>query len=183
MKSNIRFSTFPRTQPPPEFVQQVVRVFQNHEATVGTTLPHSSGLNSDQVLAQIRPDLEQLGFLVESGKRRVDKIERPVFFGENGVPAVRYEIDAYHLEWRCGLEVEAGRGWMGNAVYRDLILASVMVGVDYFILAVANGYRYTMAKTGRVTTSHDYENARNLADTIYSHDRITLPYRLAVIGY
>jgi hypothetical protein len=133
------------------------------------------------VLATVRPGLEALGFQVESGKTKADKIERPVFFGENGAPAVRYEIDAYHSGWRCGLEVEAGRGWMGNAVYRDLILASVMVDVDYFVLAVANGYRYKTG--GREAVSRDYENATGLADTLFSHTRVKLPYRLAVIGH
>ena len=68
------------------------------------------GLTSDDVLAVVRPDLVALGFEVEAGKKKEEKIERPVFYGENGVPAVRYEIDAYHAEWRCGMEVEAGRG-------------------------------------------------------------------------
>jgi len=67
-------------------------------------------------------------------KRKADKIERPVFYGENGIPTLRYEIDAYHPDWRCGLEVEAGRGWMGNAVYRDLIQAAVMVGAQTQLL-------------------------------------------------
>lgn len=71
---------------------------------------------------------------VEASKRKVDKLERPVFFGENGIPTLRYEIDAYHPEWKCGLEIEAGRGWMGNAVYRDLVQAAVMVGVEYLCL-------------------------------------------------
>lgn len=70
---------------------------------------------------------------------------------------------------------------MGNAVYRDLILASVMVDVDHLVLAVANGYRYKTG--GRVAVSHDYDNATALADTIYSHRRLRLPYGLTVIGY
>ena len=70
------------------------------------------------------------------------KIDRPVFFGENGIPALRYQIDAYHPVWKCGLEVEAGRAWMGNAIYRDLIQALVMVQVEHLVLAVSNVYRY-----------------------------------------
>ncbi len=83
-----------------------------------------------------------MGFEAEAGKAKVDKVERPVFYGENGVPALNYQIDAYHGLWRCGLEVEAGRGWMGNAIYRDLVQALVMVNVDYLVLAVANSYKY-----------------------------------------
>jgi len=43
---------------------------------------------------------------------------------------VRLLIDAYQPDWRCALEVEGGRGWMGNAVYRDLVQAMVIVQVD-----------------------------------------------------
>lgn len=98
----------------------------------------AKGLTSDAVLGVLHSQLEALGFQVEKGKVREQKIERPVFFGENGVPALRYQIDAYHPGWRCGLEVEAGRAWMGNAIYRDLIQALVMVQVDHLVLAVSN---------------------------------------------
>ena len=41
---------------------------------------------------------------------------RPVFFGENAQPELQYQIDAWHPQWLAGLEIEAGRAWMGNAV-------------------------------------------------------------------
>ena len=41
----------------------------------------------------IGPDLLDLGFQVEASKKSADKLERPVFFGENGIPTLRYEID------------------------------------------------------------------------------------------
>jgi hypothetical protein len=44
----------------------------------------------------------------------------------------------YHPDWRCGLEIEAGRAWMGNAVYRDLIQALVMVQIGHLVLAIPN---------------------------------------------
>lgn len=48
----------------------------------------AQGLTSDEVLRVLRPQLETLGFQVEAGKNRYEKIERPVFYGENGVPAL-----------------------------------------------------------------------------------------------
>ena len=135
--SGIRFSTFPRTEPPPTFVHDIVSVFRSHESAIGT-LGLQKGLTSDMVLSELRDDLIALGFEVEGGKRRTEKIERPVFYGENGIPTLRYQVDGYHAKWECGLEIEAGRGWMGNAVYRDLIQACVMVQVKYLILAVSN---------------------------------------------
>jgi hypothetical protein len=111
MKStSIRFSTFPRTGPPPGFTEDLVQVFINHEDEIATEA-NSKGLNSDEVLAMLADDLTGLGFEVEAGKKKENKLDRPVFFGENGLPTLRYEIDAYHPHWRCGLEIEAGRGW------------------------------------------------------------------------
>ena len=129
MAGTIRFSTFPRTQSPPEFTGSIVSIFQAWEASIAT-IGREKGLTSDAVLRELRPDLVELGFIVEQGKSVADKIKQPVFFGENGIPALQYEVDAYHPEWRCGLEVEAGRAWLGNAIYRDLIQALVMVDLQ-----------------------------------------------------
>jgi hypothetical protein len=173
--STIRFSTFPRTEPPPDFVDELISVFRTHEHDIATKI-NDKGLKSDGGLSLIGPDLIDIGFQIEVSKRKADKIERPVFYGENGIPTLRYEIDAYHPDWRCGLEVEAGRGWMGNAVYRDLIQAAVMVGVEYLCLAVSNTYKYQ--SSGKPATSRDYENTRQLAEAIYGHSRLRLPYHL-----
>lgn len=180
MATQIRYQCFPRTEPPPDFVADVVSVFRQYEAHISTT-DLAKGLKSDEVLALLATDLAELGFDVERGKHKEEKIHRPVFYGENGVPTLKYEVDAYHPEWRCGLEVEAGRGWMGNAVYRDLVQAMVMVEVDCLILAVSNAYRYRSA--GRDAVSHDFDGTLRVAETLYGHTRITLPYRLVLVGY
>lgn len=180
MSTGPRFSTFPRTEPPPSFILRLAELFRDQAPHVDT-VALDKGLTSDEVLAVLRPGLLDMGFEVEAGKRREDKIERPVFFGENAVATVRYEIDAYQPEWRCGLEVEAGRAWMGNAVYRDLIQAMVMVEVDWLVLAVPNAYKYT--SSGRPAQSADYDNTCGVADALFGHSRVQMPYRLAVIGY
>ncbi len=115
--SSMRFLTFSRTEPPPAFVGDVIRM---HEETFSIET-NDKGLKSDDVLALIGPDLRHVGFQVEASKKKVDKLQRPVFFGENGHPTLRYEIDAYYEAWRCGLEAEAGRGWMGNAVCTKVV--------------------------------------------------------------
>lgn len=178
--TNIRFTSFPRTQPPPDFTEEVLQVFRAHEATICTrTLP--KGLTSDAVLATLRSDLDNLGFSVEGSKLKSEKIHRPVFFGENGIPHLQYEIDAFSEKWKCGLEIEAGRGGMGNALYRDLVQALVMVELETLILAVANAYRFQSG--GRTKFSYDYEKAVAVADGLYGHSRIRMPYRLIVVGY
>ena len=158
----------------------MVDVFRQHERRIGT-VGLEKGLTSDDVLATVRSDLVALGFEVEAGKRAEERIRRPVFFGENGEPTLRYEIDAYHPGWRCGLEVEAGRAWMGGAIYRDLIQALVMVEVDTLVLAVPNAYKFK--SSGRQTESRDYEKTVSVADALFGHSRMKLPYGLVVIGY
>ena len=178
--STILYSTFPRTEPPPEFVSSLVQAFIDHESSI-STLGREKGLTSDAVLSELRVDLQAIGFEVERGKATADKIKRPVFFGENGVPGLQYEGDAFHPVWRCGLEIEAGRAWLGNAVYRDLIQALVMVNLDFLALAVPNGYR--RKSLGRNVVSKDYENTCAVAESLYAHSRLRMPYGLVVIGY
>ncbi|MEN8855632.1 MAG: hypothetical protein ABF333_11880 [Akkermansiaceae bacterium] len=165
---------------PADFIEKVVAVFRSHKEEISTE-QLTKGLTSDQVLEVLHEELSKIGFDLESGKKNHQKIHRPVFYGENGVPKVRYEIDGYHPAWKCGLEVEAGRSWMGNAVFRDIVHALVMVDVDHLLLAVPNAYKYKTG--GRNAVSKDFENTTNLADALFSHSRITFPYQLTVIGY
>lgn len=155
-------------------------IFEECESEI-CTRSLTKGLTSNEVFARIRPGLAKLGFQIETGKHKTEKIERPVFYGENGVPALMYQIDAYHGDWRCGFEVEAGRAWMGNAIYRDLVQALVMVQVEHLVLAVPNEYKYR--NSGKSTTSKDYESTIAVADALYGHSRMKLPYGLTVIGY
>ena len=70
---------------------------------------------------------------------------------------------------------------LDNAVYRDLVQALVMVELETLVLAVANTYRYQSG--GKLTISRDYENTTAVADLVYGHSRIRMPYRLVAIGY
>jgi hypothetical protein len=155
-------------------VPSVVALFDSHLQELA---PASSGkrFGSDKVLEVLRDDLKRLGFDVE---HRSDKrtIERPVFFGEGGVPSLRYRVDAFHAGWKCGLEIEAGRGLQGNAFYRDLVQAMVMDQVEHLVIAVLNHYRGGAG-------SKDYEKAASIARALYGHDRIAMPFGLTVIGY
>ena len=179
-KVSIRFSTFPRTQTPPGFLAELILTFEAHAEDIGT-ISRDKGLTSNAVLAALHDGLIELGFDVEAGKRTEDKIRRPVFFGENAQPNLQYEIDAWHPVWLVGLEIEAGRAWMGNAVYRDLIQALVMVDMEHLVLAVPQAYRYRTG--GRTAVSHDYDKTVAVADAIYAHSRIVMPFSLCVVGY
>ena len=70
---------------------------------------------------------------------------------------------------------------MGNAIYRDLIQALVMVEMDHLILAVPKTYNYKTS--GRKTISRDYDHTVSVAQALYGHSRIAMPFSLCVIGY
>ena len=59
--SAIRFASFPRTEPPPGFVEDVVAVFRQHEDEIATET-NAKGVKSDDVLAVLASDLAGLGF-------------------------------------------------------------------------------------------------------------------------
>ena len=90
----------------------------------------------------LTPGLVSLGFAVEEGKTKIGKLPRPVFFGDEGEYLRTYEIDTFEPERGIALEVEARRATMGNAIYRDLIQASLMVDANFLVLAVPVEYRY-----------------------------------------
>ena len=135
-------------------------------------------LDSDEVLEHIRIPLENLGWEIERGKTKAQKIERPVLHGDNGTPRVKYEIDGWHNSHKAVMEVESGRGWQGNAVYRDLIRASIMQEVDYLLLGVRQQYKYANV------TQNDFEKTREQLEAIYASGRLQLPFKgILVFGW
>lgn len=74
-ETGIRFSTYPRTDPPPDFVREIVNEFCLAEELT-STVDLEKGLTSDAVLRHLTPGLHALGFEVETGKRRDQKIQR-----------------------------------------------------------------------------------------------------------
>jgi hypothetical protein len=57
-----------------------------------------------------------------------------------------------------------------------------MVDVDFLCVAVANGYRYQPKKSKKQVISRDYENCVSVAEALYGHDRLRMPYKLVLIG-
>jgi hypothetical protein len=178
--SEVRFTSFPLTEPPPAFAQTIVSVFKKHERLI-STLQLEKGLDSDSVMKIVADELRAVGFEIEGSKSASAKLGRPVFFGENGSPSLRYEIDGYHPDWRCGIEIEAGRAIHGNAIFRDLFQAMVMVDVDHLCLAVPLLYKYK-AKS-KLQKGNSYAKTVSVASALYGHSRVSMPYGLTVIGY
>lgn len=167
---------YPARLPAPDWASEVLGAFREARATIGSTESH--GITSDEALAAVRPSLEEQGFEVERGKAAAQKIWRPVLFGENGKPEVAYEVDGFQSKEMIVMEVEAGRGAANNADYRDLVRASLMVDVDYLILAMMLEYR-----SGHQVT-RSYEQTKRRLNAIYASDRLKLPLKgILLVGY
>jgi hypothetical protein len=139
-------------------------------------------LTSDKVLAFLRPGLEGLGYRVETGKAAAQKIRLPVLFGDEGRERVAYEVDAVHDELGVLVEVEASRGARGNAVYRDLIRASLIVGARFLALGLMSEYHHS--QSGKTVTVQSFREARDQLDAIYASGRLILPFEgVLLFGY
>lgn len=164
-----------RSRPPPWAIDFVDAVASAQPAIDSAT---STGLTSDAVLAELRPGLEALGYTVESSKRRADKVRRPVLFTERGVERVAYEVDAVHDEFGVLVEIEAGRGAQNNAVYRDLVRASLIVDARFLVLGVMAEYRYAAGAT------QSYRDARELLEAVFASGRLEFPFEgILLFGY
>jgi hypothetical protein len=180
MASYPRWRYYPARAEPPSWVTELIGVFNRAQSKIDSSA--IQGEKSDGILASLHPGLSKLHYQVEMSKKAIDKIERPVLFGDEGVPRVHYQIDAWLPDPGVVLEIEAGRGWMGNAFYRDLIRTSLIVGANYLVIGMMDHYIYTSG--GKKFTSHDYDNARDQLDAIFASGRLELPFDgVLLVGY
>jgi hypothetical protein len=167
------WKSYPVNRPAPEWAEGVLTSFRNTKKAIDSIENH--GVSSNEALAALRPELEELGFQIEKGPNR---ISRPVLFKENGGVEIEYRVDGFHPDHGIVLEVEAGRGAANNADYRDLVRTSLMVDSKFLVLAMMIEYR------GGGQTTRSFENARKRLDAIYASDRLKLPLDgILLIGY
>ncbi|WP_159079280.1 hypothetical protein [Plantactinospora sp. BC1] len=123
-----------------------------------------------------------MGFAVETAKTSAGKIRRPVLFGDNGRSEVSYDIDAFHDKEGIVVEVEAGRGARGNAVYRDIVRTSLILDARYLALLLPIAYRHQ--SNGRQVSVAAFREARDQFDAIYASQRLRLPFEgVLLVGY
>lgn len=152
-----RWTYYPTRDPAPDWVAGLVAEVASSKADIDST--NAAKLTSDRVLEFLRPGLERQGFRVEAGKAAKDRITLPVLFGEQGQPRVRYDVDGVHDELGVLLEVEAGRGARGNAVYRDLVRTSLIVNARFLALGVMQEYHHQSG--GKPVVVHSYDEAKD----------------------
>ena len=174
-----RWIYYPTSEAPPEWVAEFVVVVGKARDDIESAIAHDAALTSDIVLSYLQPGLEGLGYTVETAKTRAGKVRRPVLFGERATERVAFEVDAVHDALGVLVEVEAGRGAMGNAVYRDLIRTSLIVGAKYLALGVMTEYRY-----GKSGVTQSYRDSMALLDAIYASGRLRFPFEgILLFGY
>jgi hypothetical protein len=171
---------YPSRERPPIWALQLVDVFADLQSRLDSR--EGRQLTSDLALAELAPALLDLGYQVEASKRAEDKIRKPVLYGEMGREERAYEVDGFHPEHGIALEVEAGRGTQGNAIYRDLIQTSLLIDAKFLALAVLIDYRFK--SSGKQSGSADFVKSASVLDAIYASAKLTLPLEgILLIGY
>ncbi|WP_416420551.1 hypothetical protein ACLZHR_09565 [Priestia aryabhattai] len=168
----INWQYYPKSDKVPSHLLKVISVFESHKDIIESPI---NKLVSNDVLAILADDLENVDFKVERSKRREDKIRIPVLFGRNGEIERSFEADAYNEETKTVLEVEAGRAVDNYQFLKDLFQACVMHDTEYLAIAVKNIYKVSQADFNKVTS---------FFDTLYASQRLKLPLKgILIIGY
>lgn len=121
----LNWAYFPRSDKPTQLALAVVQAFQ---AVYADIMSGAHTLQSNAVLAHLAPQLASLGFSVETGKKKHEKANIPVLYGNNGRVAKSFLADAHHVDGRFAVEVEAGRGVFNNQFLTDFFQACMMDG-------------------------------------------------------
>ena len=167
----IQYQFFPRSRGITDDMAAVVDCFNKVNDQISSD---DNNLSSNDVLAILRPHLEDIGFTVESGKTKDSKIDVPVLFGRDNEIDKSFYADALSSDRKTVIEVEAGQATENHRFLKDIFEASMMFDVEYLVLAVRNRYR----------THYDFERIYTFIETLYISNRIQLPLKgILLIGY
>ncbi len=167
----IRFQFFPRSQGITPEIKQVITCFEKVDSKISSV---NFKLSSNDVLEAIRPHLEEIDYLVETGKKKNDKIPVPVLFGFDNKIDKSFNADALSNDGKIVIEIEAGRAVANNQFLKDIFQACMMFNVEYLVIAVRNDYR----------KSDDFTKIYTFLETLYISSRLQLPLKgILLIGY
>lgn len=167
----INFQLFPKSQRISNDLEAVIKVFKDN---VDKIRSDKNDLTSNEVLAELLKDLEKIGFEMEKGKKKNEKIMIPVLFGRNGTLEKSFDADGVNYQTKTVIEIEAGRGVANYQFLKDLFQACMMQDIDSLIIAIRNDYK----------GNKDFETVVTFFETLYASNRLTLPLkRILIIGY
>ena len=175
----INYQFFPRSHGVTTEIKAIIDCFKQIEPQLEE---ENVQRTSNEVLALVRPHLEAIGFEVETGKGKEEKIDVPVLFGENNEVDKSFFADALSADGKIVIEVEAGRAVKNNQFLKDIFQACMMFEVEYLVIAVLNEYKFNSG--GRQAVGHDYQEIKTFLETLYVSNRLRLPLKgILLIGY
>ena len=167
----IQYQFFPRSRGIADDMAAVVDCFNKVNDQISSD---SNNLDSNGVLAILRPYFENIDFKVERGKKKDLKIDVPVLFGRDNKIDKSFYADAISNDGKTVIEIEAGQAIDNHRFLKDIFEASMMFGVEYLVLAVRNVYRQ----------KNDFDRIYAFIETLYISNRIQLPLKgILLIGY
>lgn len=167
----IKFQFFPRSVGISIEIERVIDCFKKSALEIESP---TNNLSSDSVLAVLKPHLERMDFVVETGKTKNAKIHVPVLFGIDNKIDKSFNADALSKDGKIVIEIEAGRATENNQFLKDIFQASMMHSVEYLVIAVRNTYR------GHA----DFEIVYTFLETLYISNRLHLPLKgILLVGY
>ena len=168
---NLEYQFFPRSHGLNKSIIDVIACFEANTESISSDVKN---LNSNEVLEHVRPNLEGIGYTVETGKKRGEKIQVPVLFGRNNHADKYFYADAVSEDEKTVIEVEAGRAVDNNQFLKDIFQACMMHQVEYLVLAVRSHYR----------GKNDFERVYHFLETMYISNRLILPLKgILLLGY
>ena len=165
------FQLFPRSHGITNPINAIVECFKDLEEEISSD---NYKYSSNEVLEILRPKLEHIGYDVEKGKSKNEKIHVPVLFGYNNQIDKSFNADALSVDNKIVVEVEAGRAVDNNQFLKDIFQACMMFEVEYLVIAVRNNYR----------GADDFSKIFTFLETLYISSRLQLPLKgILLIGY
>jgi len=173
----VNWQYFPRSSELPSHLGELLAALDAGFKQIGeSSVTHSS----DEVLAIVASELVTIGYQVETGKRKAEKVSRPVLFGPNGSVQKSFEVDAFEPLSGTILEVEAGRGVVNHQFLKDFFEACAIQDARYLAIAVLNSYKPKSSRNG----NRDFDSVCMFFDTLYASGRLKLPLEgILIIGY
>lgn len=167
----IRFQFFPRSQGITNEIKSIISCFEMEYESIKSP---DFNLSSNEVLEAVRPHLEKIDFICETGKSQEKKIHVPVLFGYNNKIDKSFNADALSKDGKIVIEIEAGRATENNQFLKDIFQACMMFEVEYLVIVVRNIYR----------KHKDFEIIHTFLETLYISNRLHLPLKgILLIGY
>ena len=172
--SNIKYTFFSDNETMTQVFKETIEVFKKNYKYISSE--KIDQIKSNEVLHELTTDLQDIGWWVETGKKKEEKIRLTVY-NNDGTPKRYYEVDGLHKQSGTIMEIEACRAIINNQILRDVLKASSLDNINYLILSVRN-----MTKQKKKTL-YDYNNVIFDIDDVWRNIKPPKLKGILVIGY